>query len=122
MVLTFGISSPDSIMVVHTSMSYSPGVISGIVEENNPHLGYISLYSDNGLRVDDSLNKIKIYNYSNPEEVTVYKNHVPAKLEDVESGDSVYIKLDQNGAIEMISAVDNYVVKYGKIISVRPGL
>jgi len=72
--------------------------------------------------VDDSLNKIKIYNYSNPEEVTVYKNHVPAKLEDVESGDSVYIKLDQNGAIEMISAVDNYVVKYGKIISVRPGL
>ncbi|ABN53150.1 MAG TPA: S-layer homology domain-containing protein [Hungateiclostridium thermocellum] len=115
----------DNIITTITTLDLrlkEQGVISGIVEENNPHLGYISLYSDNGLRVDDSLNKIKIYNYSNPEEVTVYKNHVPAKLEDVESGDSVYIKLDQNGAIEMISAVDNYVVKYGKIISVRPGL
>ncbi|HOM02228.1 MAG TPA: S-layer homology domain-containing protein [Acetivibrio sp.] len=98
------------------------GVISGIVEENNPYLGYITLYSENGLRVDGSLNKIKTYNYSNPAEVTVYKNHIAAELEDIEGGDSVYIKLDQNGAIEMISAVDNYVVKYGKIISVRSGL
>ncbi|WP_265446522.1 S-layer homology domain-containing protein [Acetivibrio straminisolvens] len=98
------------------------GVVSGIVEDNNPHLGYITLYSEDGLRMEGSLNRIKTYNYSNPEEVTVYKNHIAAKLEDIEGGDSVYIKLDQNGAIEMISAVDNYIVKYGKVISVRSGL
>jgi len=50
----------DNIITTITTLDLrlkEQGVISGIVEENNPHLGYISLYSDNGLRVDDSLNK-----------------------------------------------------------------
>ncbi|RXE58910.1 S-layer homology domain-containing protein [Acetivibrio mesophilus] len=98
------------------------GVVSGVVEDNNPHLGYITLYNEDGLRIDGSLNKIKTYNYSNPMDVTVYKNHNAAKLEDIEGGDSVYMKLDQNGAIEIISAVDNYIVKYGKILSIRSGI
>ena len=50
----------------------------------------------------------------------VYKNHKEATLEDIENGDSAYIKLDENGVIEIISAVDNYMEKCGKIISKNP--
>lgn len=98
------------------------GVVSGVVEDSNPQLGYITLYSEDGLYMEGSLNRIKTYNYSNPEDITVYKNHNAAELEDIEGGDSVYMKLDRDGEIEIISAVDNYVVKYGKVISIRSGV
>lgn len=100
------------------------GVVSGVVEDNNPQLGYITLYDEDNQDTSSlpkgSLNKVKTYNYSDPKSISVFKNHQAAKLEDVEGGDSVYMKLGNDGVIEMISAVDNYVVKYGKVISKRP--
>ncbi|AEV67337.1 S-layer homology domain-containing protein [Acetivibrio clariflavus] len=92
------------------------GVASGIVEDNNPHLGYITLYNEKRLK-DESEPNIKTYNYSNPKNITIIKNHKPASIEDIEGGDSVYIKFDDEGNIELISAVDNYVQKHGKVLS-----
>jgi len=92
------------------------GVASGIVEDNNPHLGYITLYNENRLK-DELEPNIKTYNYSNPKNITVMKNHKEASIEDIEGGDSVYIKFDDEGNIELISAVDNYVQKHGKVLS-----
>lgn len=92
------------------------GVASGIVEDNNPQLGYITLYNEN--RTGDDLEpKVKTYNYTNPKNITVMKNHKPASIEEIEGGDSAYIKLDDEGNIELISAVDNYIQKYGKVLS-----
>jgi len=101
------------------------GVVSGIVEDNNPQLGYITLYNEKFPRdaaSKDRKDRIKTYNYSNPKNITVYKNHREAALEDIENGDSAYIKLDENGAIEIISAVDNYVEKLGKVITKKSGI
>ena len=92
------------------------GVASGIVEDNNPQLGYITLYNENRTS-DQSTPNIKTYNYSNPKNITVMKNHKPASIEEIEGGDSAYIKFDDEGNIELISAVDNYIQKYGKVLS-----
>jgi len=92
------------------------GVASGIVEDNNPQLGYITLYNENRTS-DQSTPNIKTYNYSNPKNITVMKNHKPASIEEIEGGDSAYIKFDDEGNIKLISAVDNYIQKYGKVLS-----
>ena len=92
------------------------GLASGIVEENNPQLGYLSMY-----KVDGSgpleLSTLRIFNYADPNSVEVYKNHEPADLEDIEPGDTVFVRIDDTGAVSSISSVDNYTVRYGKVIS-----
>ncbi|HEX3028462.1 MAG TPA: S-layer homology domain-containing protein, partial [Clostridia bacterium] len=99
--------------------SYGAPVIKGIVEDNNPQLGYITLYNENGTGTGSS-NGLRTYNYADQNDITAYKNHSLAKVEDIETGDTVFIKTDSKGNINEISAVDNYMVKYGKIISKKP--
>lgn len=95
------------------------GVANGIVEDNNPQLGYITLYNEE--KVEDGLEpSIKTYNYSNPKDISIMKNYKPADIEEIEGGDSVYIKFDDEGNIELISAVDNYIQKHGKVLSKKP--
>ncbi|TYQ15317.1 UNVERIFIED_CONTAM: S-layer family protein [Acetivibrio alkalicellulosi] len=100
------------------------GVINGIVEENNPNLGFITLYNEHSqdLRTSplERLTHLKTYSYTNPRDIQILRNGYPAKIEDIQSGDSAYIKLDKDGNIEIISSVDNYIAKYGKVISKRP--
>lgn len=91
-------------------------IVGGIVEENNPILGYISLYNENGLKNAN----LKIFNYNNPKNIEILKNHAPASIQDIEEGDSVFLKLDENLKLISISAVDNYDIKYGKILSKKP--
>lgn len=93
------------------------GVIGGIVEDNNPHLGYITLYNSEFTSQESPGKRTKTYNYANPKSITVYKNNTSSTLEEIENGDSAYIKLSEKGEIEIISAVDNYIVKHGKVIS-----
>ncbi|MDQ2084969.1 S-layer homology domain-containing protein [Herbivorax sp. ANBcel31] len=98
------------------------GILNGIVEENNPHLGYITLYNDSDYHLEKSplerIDFLKTYNYSNPKDIQVLRNGREADIEDIQAGDTAYIKLDDDN-IEIISAVDNYRAKYGKIISKR---
>lgn len=96
------------------------GIVSGVVEDNNPQLGYITLLNEENNPGDNLRNFISIYNYLNPNNVTVIKNGKSTGIEAVEEGDSVFIKLDDQGNIEKISAVDNYTLKYGKVISKKP--
>lgn len=86
--------------------------IFGIVEENNPSLRYISLYDVDGASSDENL---KIYNY-NPALIQVQKNMVDAEISQIEAGDTVQMKTDENGEIVYIGATDNYQVSYGKIL------
>lgn len=89
------------------------GGISGIVEENNPDLRYISLYEESGARSDDLL---RIYNYK-PETVEVLRNGNTASAQDIQPGDAVYLKRGPNNEISVISAADNYESAYGRIVS-----
>ena len=49
------------------------------------------------------------------EDVAVYKNGKPANIEALNPGDSVFIKLNNEGNIEKISATDNFYPVYGKV-------
>lgn len=95
------------------------GIVSGILEENNPELGYITLYFPDGSGISPglgtALSYYRTYSYLNADDVEVYKNGRPADLEDLNPGDSVFVKLDDEGIVVKISAADNFYPVYGKV-------
>ncbi len=94
------------------------GLTAGIVEENNPQLGYLTLYNSDGSgKIPLELSTLRTFNYSDPNSVEVFKNHEPAELEDIVAGDTVFVRIDDTGAISSISSVDNYKLRYGKVVS-----
>lgn len=99
-------------------------VIKGIVEENNPKLGYLTLYNEDGTGTgsgsQQDLILFRTFNYVNRNNIEVFKNHEQADIDDVETGDTVFIRLDDDGNVIDVSAVDNYTVKYGRVISKTP--
>lgn len=94
-------------------------IVRGIVQENNPDLGYITLYNEDGSGTG-SENEIflRTFNYVDQDRTEVLRNHKAASPDSIQSGDTAYIKLDDNGDIESISVVDNYTVRYAKVLSV----
>lgn len=101
--------------------SESRNIVKGIVEENNPDLGYITLYNEDGSGVGNSkAASLRTYNYVDLNKTTIYRNHKDIKADDIQTGDTAYIKLDNEGDVSSISAVDNYTVRYGRIISRLP--
>ena len=100
-------------------------IVKGIVEDNNPELGYITLYNEDGtgagMNSGMQLAALRTYNYINRNGMEVFRNHSTASVDDIQTGDTAFLKLDDEGNIVSISAVDNYMVKYGKVISKMPG-
>lgn len=93
------------------------GLVAGIVEENNPQLGYITLYNEDGTgKTPLALSTLRTFNYADPNEVKVFKNHITAELDDIEAGDTVFVRIDDTGAVSSVSGVSNYTVRYGKVI------
>lgn len=60
------------------------GVVNGIVEENNPYLGYITLYNDSNLDLRkpplEKIDFLKTYSYQNPKDIEVLKMEKKRKL------------------------------------------
>ncbi len=100
-------------------------IVKGIVEENNPELGYITLYNEDGTGTGKNaaakLAALRTYNYINQNGMEVFRNHSAARVDDIQTGDSAFLKLDEDGNIVSVSAVDNYLVKYGTVKSKLPG-
>lgn len=63
---------------------------------------------------------LRIYNYLDQGKVEVFRNHEPADIDSVQAGDTVYLRLDSDGYIVSVSAVDNYSVRYARVISKLP--
>jgi len=98
-------------------------VVSGIVEDNNPNLGYITLYSKEGTGTSpgsEQNNLLRTYNYINVNNIEVYRNHEIADIDEIEAGDTVFIKLDEDSNVISISAMPNYTAKYALVVSKRP--
>jgi hypothetical protein len=100
-------------------------IVKGIVEENNPQLGYIALFNEDGTGTGkeaySGLAVLRTYNYGNQNSMEVLRNHERASLDSIQAGDTAYLKLDDEGRVVSISAVDNYTVRYGRIVSKMPG-
>lgn len=93
-------------------------IVRGIVQENNPSLGYITLYNEDGSGTGSSNEVLlRTFNYVDQDRTETLRNHKITTPDSIQSGDTAYIKLDDNGDIESISVVDNYIVRYGKILS-----
>lgn len=93
-------------------------IVRGIVEENNPALGYITIYNEDGSGTGNNA-ILRTYNYGDQNSTEIYRNHETIVADSIQAGDTVYLKLDNEESIESISAVDNFSTKYGRIISKR---
>jgi hypothetical protein len=101
--------------------SESRNIVRGIVEENNPALGYITLYNEDGSGTGSSKAALlRTYNYVDLGRTEVYRNHKATDAAAIRTGDTAYIKLDSEGDVASVSAIDNYTVRYGRIISKMP--
>jgi len=104
---------------VNLELLQETGIISGILEENNPVLGYVTLYfydgSGTSFEQGKSLSSYRTYSYMNIGNVEVFKNGNPASIEDLNPGDSVFLKLDEKGNITRISGTDSFYPVYGKV-------
>src|SRR5690606_1339648 len=112
MLLTLENNMVTAMEKVNAGLFQEEGIISGILEENNPALGYITLYFPDGSGSSPDaaagLSSFRTYSWLRPEDVAVYKNGSTAALEDLKPGDSVFIKLDETGIVTKISGADNY--------------
>jgi hypothetical protein len=106
-----------SIEIKEFDTMYDETEITGIVEDINPGLGYISLYEESG---KSSFNLLRIYNFDNPSLVEVLKDNKISTIYDIEQGDSAFIKLNEEGKVNEIAASTNYTVEYGTIITKNP--
>lgn len=97
------------------------GLFSGVVKENNPTLGYITLYFEDGSGANpDSFNDlITTRNFTYAYEVPVTRDGYLADIEQVMPGDKVFLKLDDDGYIEKVSAVSYYEPIYGTVHYMR---
>lgn len=96
-------------------------IVRGIVEENNPELGFLTLFSEDGSGTgNNSAAVLRTFNYVNQAKTEFLRNHKPADVESIQAGDTVYLRLDRNGDIESVSAVDNYSNSYARVISKMP--
>ncbi|NLN63882.1 MAG: S-layer homology domain-containing protein [Clostridiaceae bacterium] len=111
---------------VHTRLLQEEGIVSGTLEEINPVLGYITLYFPDGSGTSPEagleLSSFRTYSWMRPDRVTVYKNGNAATFEDLKPGDSVFIRLDQDGTVKKISGADNYYPVYGRVRTKGNGL
>ena len=101
------------------------GIARGVIEENNPALGYVAMYSESGdrggvksLGREGELPELLIYGYADPARVEVRKDGFPATIGALSPGDSAYVKFDAAGGLTAVSAVTNYKQRYGTVVSV----
>jgi ribosomal protein L21E len=106
------------LMPITVKKEREQGLVAGIVEENNPQLGYLTLYNDDGTgKTPLELSTLRTFNYADPNEVEVYKNHIPAELDEIDAGDTVFVRIDDTGTVSSVSSVPNFSVRYGKVVS-----
>ncbi len=107
--------------------------IRGIVIENDPNLGIITVMSNNGEKVTKSyfegqLLVKKRQSYTTQDDIgyidQVFPNFkfnpMETPISDIEPGDIVFMRVDPNdeSTISAISAATNYTMRYGKVKSI----
>lgn len=125
--LTIALSSVHGSGNMIFAETYAPGqteeegLFSGVVKENNPSLGYITLYFEDGSGADpDKFSElITLRSFTYGYDMPVTRDGYPADIGEIKPGDKVHIKLDKDGYIQKISAASYYRPVYGTVYSKR---
>jgi hypothetical protein len=93
--------------------------IRGLVVENNPNFGYMVIINADGRRAtmryyENEMMVQRLSHWDNPLAVP------PVTIGEIKPGDIVFIRPDAEDAsiIFMISAVSNYIMRFGRIVSI----
>ncbi len=120
LMLTIILSTGYNIGIPANALAYSAkmaqgDLISGIVRENNPSLGYITLYFQDGSGVDaySTLTSLRTFTYGF--EIPVLRDGITVTAESIQPGDQVFINLDADGYIQKLSAKSYYRPVYGTV-------
>jgi hypothetical protein len=99
------------------SLMEESGLVSGIIKEVNPSLGYITLYFADGSGVspdaDARLAETRTFSYGY--QVAVYRDGKKAAFEDIVPGDYAFVQLDEEGMISRMSSQSYYRPIYGTV-------
>lgn len=110
-------SSIFGIYAISNGVGEDNGLVSGIVRENNPSLGYLTLYFRDGSGADpqafDSLTQLRTYTYGY--EIPVTRDGIAVTADSIQPGDQVFLKLDEEGTIAQLSAASFYDPVYGTV-------
>ena len=100
----------ESFDLVNAALLEDKGMATGVVRENNPSLGYMTLYFADGSGTsptsEESLTALRNFLYGY--DVPVTRDGVAVSAESILPGDFVFVKLDDDGYITGISAKSYY--------------
>lgn len=96
----------------------------GIVEENYPDLGYMSIYPARDRNFPGGLlsQKETVLKYPMEASVLCYRNGEKTDSRKVQPGDSVFLETDEEGFIKKLSALTNLSYENVKVISIKQRL
>lgn len=102
----------------------------GIVVENNPQLGYITYKNTNGKTITRNYYSSEVTvekqpYYESEDKIGYIDELFPnfsydardVEISSVVAGDSIYIKTNANDEVVYISAYNDYIMRYGKVVS-----
>lgn len=116
-IVALSVAYDTPILVNAATGDSEDALISGIVRENNPALGYITLYFKDGSGMDskflDSLVAQRTFTYGY--DIPVLRDGKTVSAESILPGDQVFIKLDEDGYIVKLSAKSYYQSVYGVV-------
>ena len=107
----------DTLTKTAMGLMEEAGLVSGVVKEVNPSLGYITLYFSDGSGASPdasgSLTELRTYSYAYDGPVT--RDGKSVLFESITPGDYAFIKLDEDGYIAKLSAQSHYNPLYGTV-------
>ena len=134
--MSMGISTSASISSYLTQQEYSDIMYNnftedrGIVVENCPQLGYLIYKNGSGqeITVNYYENEVQVEKqpyYENEDKIGYLDEMFPnfaydprdTDIEHIKAGDCIYVRKDKENAVTYISAYNDYIMRYGKIIS-----
>lgn len=103
--------------VSSAAVGKSSGLVSGLVREVNPSLGYITLYNQDGSGMSpdaqDNLSRFRTFSFGYS--ITITRDGLQASIEEVQPGDFAFILLDEDGYVARLSTKSYYKPLYGTV-------
>ena len=107
------IESSDTIYNPNPNPNEGQNDVRGIVAEVNSNLNYITLYGPQGQKDEENLTT---YNFA--PKITVRKDGFDSNVKDIDVGDNAYLKINDEGKIELINVNSNYYQTFADVFAI----